>query len=61
MNTPAITSDYHCHITVNVAAKEAFDNIGNVAGWWDPDLKGSTRLTNDRFTVPERKRPAPSA
>ena len=50
-DTQTMARDYHCRITANVTAKEVFDNICNVSGWWAPNFQGSARQNNDRFTV----------
>ena len=51
MNTATKTADYHCSITANTSAKEAFDKIARVPEWWATDFEGSARKLNDVFTV----------
>lgn len=34
-----------------VTAKEAFEKIGDVKGWWAKNFKGSTARVGDIFTV----------
>ncbi len=45
------TQDFHTSITVNANAKETFDAINNIAGWWTDSRKGDSRKLNDEFTV----------
>lgn len=51
MKTDTLTNDYHCSITANIPTKQAFENIGNVAGWWTINFEGSAQKTGDAFTV----------
>jgi hypothetical protein len=51
MNTVISANDYHCSITANISAGEAFENISDVAGWWTSDLQGSAKNLHDIFTV----------
>ena len=51
MKTEILTNDYHCSITANVNAKEAFDRINNVTGWWAKNFEGQSQKTGDVFTV----------
>jgi hypothetical protein len=37
-------------ITVDQPAKEAFDAINNVRGWWSEEIEGSTDKLGDEFT-----------
>jgi len=43
--------NYQIEITVNASAKEAAKSISNVAGWWTPNIDGSSTKINDEFTV----------
>ncbi len=43
------TSNFTTTITVDNSAKEAFDAINNVSGWWQGEIKGSTDKLNDEF------------
>jgi hypothetical protein len=42
--------DYTIAITVDQTAKEAFDAINNVRGWWSEEIEGSTDKLGDEFT-----------
>ena len=41
--------DYTTAITVDQTAKEAFDAINNVRGWWSEEIEGSTDKLGDEF------------
>lgn len=43
------TSDFTTTITVDNSAKEAFDAINNVSGWWQGEVEGNTHNLNDEF------------
>jgi len=43
--------DYHCSITANKTASEAFESICRVSEWWTKDLAGRSHDVNDTFTV----------
>jgi hypothetical protein len=43
--------NYHCSITANVTAKEAFEGINNVSEWWTKNLEGASQNLDDVFTV----------
>ncbi len=43
--------DYQKSFNAGVTAKEAFENITNVAGWWTASFKGSAKTVNDEFEV----------
>jgi len=43
--------NYHCSITANITAKEAFEGINNVSEWWAKKLEGSLQKLNDVFTT----------
>jgi len=43
--------NYHCSITANISATEAFDKICQVSDWWSSDFKGKSEKLNDEFTV----------
>ncbi len=43
--------DYQKSFNAGVTAKEAFENITNVAGWWTASFKGSAKNVNDEFEV----------
>lgn len=45
MATPNFTTT----IIVDNSAKEAFDAINNVSGWWQGEIKGNTDNLNDEF------------
>jgi hypothetical protein len=51
MNTTTVARDYHCSISFNGTAKEAFDRIGQVTGWWAKNLEGQSQHAGDVFTV----------
>ena len=42
---------YHCSISANISAKEAFDGITQVAAWWTTNFTGNAQKLNDIFTV----------
>src|SRR5258706_9527019 len=46
-----MSKDYTCSITANITAKEAFENINHVSGWWAKNAKGKSKNLNDTFTV----------
>ncbi len=43
--------NYHTTISVNAGAKEAFEAINNICGWWSTDFEGSSNKQGDVFTV----------
>jgi hypothetical protein len=43
------TSDYNTTITVEKTAKEAFDAINNVRGWWSEAIEGTTDKPDGEF------------
>lgn len=43
--------NYQTTISVNAAAKEAFEAINNICGWWSTDFEGSANKQDDVFTV----------
>ncbi len=43
--------DYRRSFTANVTAKEAFENIVDVAGWWTKSFKGRAAKVDDVFGV----------
>ena len=43
--------NYTCQIEAPVSAKEAFDGINNVPGWWAQNFEGSSTALEDVFTV----------
>jgi hypothetical protein len=42
--------DYTTAITVDQTAKEAFNAINNVRGWWSEEIEGSTDKLGDELT-----------
>ena len=42
--------DYTTTIMVDQTAKEVFDAINNVRGWWSEEIEGSTNKLNDDWT-----------
>ena len=45
-----ISSDFTTTILVDNSAKEVFNAINNVRGWWQGEIEGSTDKLNDEFT-----------
>lgn len=43
--------DYTTTLTIDLPAKEVFDNINNVTKWWTGDLEGYSHKQGDEFTV----------
>ena len=43
-------NDFTTTILVNQTAKQAFNAINNVHGWWSEEIEGSTEKLNDEFT-----------
>jgi len=43
--------NYHCSITANISATEAFNKICQVSAWWFKDFTGKSEKQNDEFTV----------
>jgi len=43
-------SNYSTTILVDNSAKEVFNAITNVRGWWQGEIEGSTDKLNDEFT-----------
>lgn len=44
------TKNYSTTISVNNSAKEVFNAINNVRGWWQGEITGSTDKLNDEFS-----------
>lgn len=44
------TSDFTTTIMAEHSAKEAFDAINNVRGWWQGQIEGNTDKLNEEFT-----------
>lgn len=42
--------DYTTTIVVDNSAKEVFEAISNVRGWWQGEIEGNTEQLNDEFT-----------
>jgi hypothetical protein len=49
--TTTTTSDFAITLVVDKTAKEVFNDINNVRGWWTEDLEGGSQKLNDEFTV----------
>jgi hypothetical protein len=47
MNNQSFTTSF----LVDLTAKEAFDAVNNVRGWWTENLEGSSQKLNDEFEV----------
>ena len=45
------TQDFTTAIIVPQTAKEAFDAVNNVYGWWTENMEGNSKQLNDEFTV----------
>ncbi|HEY4324313.1 MAG TPA: hypothetical protein VGN20_10010 [Mucilaginibacter sp.] len=43
--------DYTCRIETGVTAREAFDGINQVSGWWAANFEGNSQKLGDVFTV----------
>ena len=43
-------SDFSTTILVDNSAKEVFNAINNVRGWWQGEIEGNTDKLNDEFT-----------
>ncbi len=43
--------NYHCSITANVSAQDAFDSVCRVSDWWGRDIEGPTKNDGDIFTI----------
>jgi hypothetical protein len=43
--------NFHCSITADVTAPEAFNNICHVSEWWTKSYVGSSQKTGDTFSV----------
>ena len=43
--------NYQCSITVNVAAKQAFECITHISDWWTANFEGTSQKLNDVWTV----------
>jgi hypothetical protein len=43
--------NYHCCLTVNVAADQVFNCIKNVSQWWTQNFEGSSENLNDVWMV----------
>jgi len=44
------TSDFTTSFLVNRSAKEVFNAINNVRGWWQGEIAGPTEKVNDEFS-----------
>lgn len=51
MQTAILTNDYRCSIAAKTSAKEAFEKICDVSGWWTTDFEGNARKADDIFIV----------
>lgn len=49
-NTPLANEDFTTTFTVDKSAKEAFEAINNVRGWWSQEIEGNTDMEDDVFT-----------
>ena len=45
------SQDYRTSITVDKAAKETFNAVNDICGWWSTDFEGSAAKQDDVFTV----------
>jgi hypothetical protein len=43
--------NYHCSLSAEVSAHEAFQKISQVSDWWTSYFKGKAESLNDEFTV----------
>lgn len=43
------TTDFSTTIKVNQSAKEVFNAVTNVRGWWSEEIEGNTVQLNDKF------------
>ena len=43
------TSDFTTGFLVDQTAKEVFDAVTNVRGWWSQNIAGGTAKLNDEF------------
>jgi hypothetical protein len=50
MNT-STPQDYQSSITVDTTAKDAFEHVRNVRGWWAKNVEGSSSELHDEFKV----------
>ncbi len=47
--------NYHCSITANISAHDAFKNICKVTEWWSKNIEGKSEKRNDVFTYHSRE------
>jgi hypothetical protein len=43
--------DYTVNITVSATAREAFNGINNIPGWWTENWQGNSQNPDDEFTT----------
>lgn len=49
-SSPLVNEDFTTTFSVDKSAKEAFDAINNVRGWWSQEIEGNTDMQDDVFT-----------